>query len=132
MADDDDVVYPLIDNDDLIVAGLVPEDYDDIRDAAALLLGIDVSSGSALIDLDGSDGGGGVAPAPSTIGTPVGSNSTDGISSVGKRKSGVWADFDEIYETVNGSQIQTTAIYKMCKSKLSARSSAGTGLLIRH
>ena len=26
MADDDDVVYPLIGNDDLIVAGLLPED----------------------------------------------------------------------------------------------------------
>ena len=41
MADDDDVVYPLIGNDD---------------DAAALL-GIDVGRGSALIDLDGGDGG---------------------------------------------------------------------------
>ena len=69
------------------------------------MLGIDVGSGSALIDLDGGDGGGGAAPAPSTTttGTPIGSNSTDGILSLGKRKSGVWVDFDEIYETVNGS-----------------------------
>ena len=53
MADDDDVVYPLISNDDLIAAGLLPEDDDDIRDDAAALLGIDVGSGSAPIDLDG-------------------------------------------------------------------------------
>ena len=33
---------------------------------------------------------------------------------------------------MNGQKIRTAAIYKMCKSKLSARSSAGTGHLIRH
>ena len=36
MADDDDVIYPLTGNDDLIVAGLVPEDNDDIHDDAAV------------------------------------------------------------------------------------------------
>ena len=129
MADDNDVVYPLTGNDDMITAGLVPEDDDDIRDNAAAFLGIDVGSGSAPIDLDGGDSGGGAATA---TGTPVGSNSTDGISYVGKRKSGVWVDFDEIYETVNGQKVRTAAICKMCKSKLSARSSAGTSHLIRH
>ena len=89
MADDDDVVYPLTGNDDLITVGLLPEDDDDICDDAAVLLGIDVSSGFAPIDLDGGDGGGGAAPAATATGTPVGSNSTDGISSLGKRKSGV-------------------------------------------
>ena len=33
---------------------------------------------------------------------------------------------------MNGSKIRTVAICKMCKSKLSARSSVGTGHLIRH
>ena len=134
MADDDDVVYPLTGNDDLIAAGLVPEDDDDIRDDAAALLGIDVGSGSAPIDLDGGDSGGGAEPAPSMTATrtSVGSNSTDGTSCLGKHKSGVWVDFDEIYEIVNGQKVRTAAIYKMCKSKLSARSSAGTGHLIRH
>ena len=126
MADDDDVVYPLTGNDDLITAGLLLEDDDDIRDDVVALLGIDVGSGSAPIDLDG---GGGAEPAPSATATwtPVGSNNTDGISSLGKRKSGVWVDFDEIYETVNGQKVQTAAI-----CRLSARSSAGTGHLIRH
>ena len=91
MADDDDVVYPLTGNDDLITVGLLPEDDDDIHDDAATLLGIDVGSGSAPIDLDGGNGGGGAEPAPSatTTGTPIGSNSTDGTSCLSKRKSGV-------------------------------------------
>ena len=107
MADDDDVVYPLTSNDNMIMVGLAPEDDDDICDDTAVLLGINVGSGSAPINLDGGDGGGGAAPAPAAmaIGTLVGSNSTYGISSVDKRKSSVWVDFDEIYETMNGSQI---------------------------
>ena len=122
MADDDDVVYPLTGNDDLITAGLLLEDDDDIRDDVVALLGIDVGSGSAPIDLDGGDSGGWVESVPSAMmtGTPIGSNSTDGTSCLGKRKSGVWVDFDEIYETMNGSKIQTAAICKICKSKLSA------------
>ena len=95
MVDDDDVVYPLAGNDDLIEVGLLLEDDDDIRDDAAVLLGIDVGSGSAPIDLDGGNGGGWVEPAPSATatGTPVSSNSIDGTSCLGKRKSGVWVDF---------------------------------------
>ena len=72
MADDDDVVYPLTGNNDLIAAGLLLEDDEDIHDDVAALLGIDVGSGSTPIDLDGGDGGGGVEPA-TTARTPVGS-----------------------------------------------------------
>jgi hypothetical protein len=97
--DDDNVAYPLTGNDDLKVAGLVPDDVDDIHEDAAALLGIDVGSSSTPIDLDTGDGGGGAAMA---TGLPVGSTSTDGTSSVGKCKYGVWVDFEEIYETVNG------------------------------
>ena len=39
MADDDDVVYPLTGNDDLIAAGLLLEDDNDIHDNTAALLG---------------------------------------------------------------------------------------------
>ena len=107
VADDDDVVYPLTDNNDLIAAGLLLEDDDDIRDDAAALLGIDVCRGFAPIDLDGGDGGGGAESAPSAMatGTSVGSNYTDGTSCLGKRKFGVWVDFDEIYETMNGQKV---------------------------
>jgi hypothetical protein len=55
--DDDNVVYPLIGNDDLKAAGLVPEDDDDIHEDVPTLLSIDVDSGSPQIVLDASDGG---------------------------------------------------------------------------
>jgi hypothetical protein len=102
MAGEDDIVWPLTGNDDLTVAGLAPKNDNDTCEDAAVLFGIDVGSGSIPIDLDGDSGEG-----ATTTGTPVGSNistpSTASISSlVGKRKSAVWADFDKIYETVNG------------------------------
>jgi len=37
------------------------------------------------------------------------------------------ADFDEIYETMNGVKICTKATCKMCKSTLSARSRGAAG-----
>jgi hypothetical protein len=119
MADDDDV-NPVTSNDDLHVAGLVPDDKDDIQADAAALLGIDLTS--ALVDLSSNlaDAGGGPATA---IDTPVGSTSIDGgtgTSSVGKRKSTVWVDFDEVFEKVNVSNVRTVAIYRMCKTRLSA------------
>jgi hypothetical protein len=131
---DDKIVWPLTGNDDLIMAGLAPKDEDDTHEDTAALFGIDVHSGSAAsINLDGSGGEG-----ATTTRTPIYSNGLTpsvvgtGMSSgpgVGKRKSAMWADFDEIYETVNGRQISTKATYKMCKHTLSARSNAGTGRL---
>ena len=104
---------------------------------AAALFGNYVGSGSAApIDLDGGGGEG-----ATTTRTPVCSNSSTlsiagtGTSSetvVGKRKSIMWANFDEIYETVNGRKIYTKATCKICKHTLSARSNAGTGHLKRH
>ena len=88
---DDDIVYPVTSNEDLITVGLSPERDDDVRDAAAALFGVDVGSGPTPIDLDGGDDGGGatLASSATATGTLVGSNSTDGISSLSKRKSGV-------------------------------------------
>ena len=72
--------------------------------------------------VDGDTGGGAV--------TATGACSTDthGTSSSGKRKSSVWADFKEVKE----NDVRIAAICKMCSKRLSARSSAGTGHLIRH
>nr|AWA44676.1 putative transposase [Saccharum officinarum] len=102
MATNDDIVWPLIGNNDLVVASLAPENDDDAHEDAAALFGIDVGSGSAPIDLDGGGGEGATA-----TGTPIYSNgSTPSVattsSGVGKHKSAVWADFDEIFEIVNG------------------------------
>ena len=132
---DDEIIWSLTGNDDLIATGLALEDDDDTHEDTAALFGIDVGGGSAVsIDLDGGGGEG-----KTTTGTPACSNgsapSVAGNSSgvgTGKRKSAVWADFDEIYETVNGRKICTKATCKMCKHTLSARSNAGTGHLKRH
>ena len=67
---DDDIVYPITGNEDLIAAGLSPERNDDVRDAAAALLGVDVRSSPAPIDLDGGDAG----AAATTTGMAVASN----------------------------------------------------------
>ena len=103
---DDDIVYPITGNEDLIAAGLPPND--DVRDAAAALFDVDVGSSPALIDLDGDDAGAvamatGMAVASNTNSTD--GNGTPTSSAVGKRKSTVWADFEEIYEKVNGNKI---------------------------
>jgi hypothetical protein len=130
---DADVVYPITGNKNLIMAGLLLEDDDDIHHDATALFGVDLlGSGSAPIDLDG-DGAGAVVTA---IGTPMGSNTSSTndtlTSSISKQKSSVWVDFEEIYVVVNGNKIQTQAICRMCKAILSARSTAGTDHLIRH
>jgi hypothetical protein len=113
---DNDVIYPVTGNKDLAATGLPQEDDDDIS-----------------VDLLGT---GGAGPAATATGMPVASNTTGTddtpTSSLSKRKSGVWVDFDEIYKVVNGNKIRTQAICKMCRATLSARSAAGTAHLIRH
>ena len=96
------------------------------------MFGIDLGDGYAPIDLDGG-GGEGATATGTTVGSTSSTPSVAGTgTSVGKRKFAVWADFDEIYETVNGVKICTKATCKICKSTLSARSSAGTGHFNRH
>jgi hypothetical protein len=109
--------------------GMAPEgeNNDDIDDDAAALFGVDLG--------DNDSGEGAIVTA-----NPVGSDSNGstlfvvaaGIGKVGKHKSPVWDDFEEIFETVNGVEICTKAKCKMCKSTLSSRSSAGTGHMKRH
>ena len=103
------------------------EDDDDIREDAAALFGIDVSDGNVhnnVVDVDADDAGGGgpVAAAGAC------SIDTHGISSSGKRKFSVWADFKEVKK----NNVRVAAICKMYSKRLSARSCAGTGHLIRH
>ena len=88
MADaDDEIVWPLTGNDNLIAAGLAPEDDDDTQEDTAGLFGL--------------DGGGGEGATATR--TPVCSNSsTPSIAGTGtssgssKHKSAMWANFYEI------------------------------------
>jgi hypothetical protein len=114
---EDDVVYPITGNDNLIEAGLPLEDDDDTHEDAAALLGTDVGSNSTPIDLDGG-GGEGATRTRITVGSNSNSTNVVDTSSVGKRKSAVWANFDEIYENVNGKKVCTKAICKICKHTL--------------
>jgi hypothetical protein len=123
----------MAEDDGLLPPGLAPEgkNDDDTRDDAATLFGIDLGDGYiAPIELD-SDGGEGAT----TTGNSNSNGSAPSIAgngNVGKRKSPVWDNFDEIFETVNGVKICTKATCKMCKTTLSARSSASTSHLKRH
>lgn len=104
------------------------EDDDDLGDDAAALLGIDVGDND-VIDVDG-EVGDGDAPTVTPQATGVGSTDTHGTSTAaaGGKKSAVWNHFVEIKE----GELRVAAICKLCRKKLSARSSAGTGHLIRH
>ena len=107
------------------------EDDDDVREDAAALFGIDVGDDGVpnnninVIDVDADAGDGGGAAAE-----PAGccSMDTQGTTTSGKRKSSVWADFKEVKE----NDVRVAAVCNMCGKRLSARSSAGTGHLIRH
>ena len=117
--------------DGLLPLGLAPEgeNDDDTRADAAALFGIDLGDGSAApIDVDADGGEGATATANSNGSAP----SVAGTGNTSKRKSPMWADFEEIYEIINGSRICTKAVCKMCKSTLSARSAASTGHLKMH
>jgi len=121
----------MADEDGLLPVGLAPEgeNDDDTRADAAALFGIDLGDGSAApIDVD-ADGGEG---ATATVNSNGSAPSVAGTGNTSKRKSPMWADFEEIYEVISGSRICTKAVCKMCKSTLSARSAAGTGHLKRH
>jgi hypothetical protein len=123
MAEDDGLLPPGL--------ALEGENDDDTRADAAAMFGFDLGDGSATptpIDLDDDGGEGATATVNSNGFVP----SVAGNGNTGKCKSPVWADFEEIFEDVNGVKICTKAICKMCKSTLSPRSTAGTGHLKRH
>ena len=119
--------YPLHGSDSQDEEDLEIEDDDDVREDAAALFGIDVDDNDVpnnnVIDVDAGDGGGAAAE-------PAGccSMDTQGTTTSGKRKSSTWDDFKEVKE----NDVRVAAVCNMCGKRLSARSSAGTGHLIRH
>ena len=121
---DDGVRYPQTINDELRELGQLPDDVDDMGDAVAVFFGR-----SAPIDLDGTAASAAAAVAAAT--SPSDAASLASSTTTGKRRSPVWADFDEVKETVDGEE-RVIAICKFCKSRLSAKSAHGTKHLLRH
>jgi hypothetical protein len=60
--------------------------------------------------------------------------STDNQGRTRKRASSspVWEDFEQVFNFENGKRVRTHAICHHCKQQFSAKSSAGTGHLLRH
>jgi len=104
-------------NDELRATGQIPDDEDDMGDAAHLLFG----RSAAPTNRDDA-----AASAAATSDAASLASST-----TSKRRSPVWANFDEIIETVDG-EVRVVAICKLCKSRLSGKSANGTGHLKRH
>jgi hypothetical protein len=101
--------------------GQLPDDVDDMGDAAVVLFG---HNGPPTIDLDEPA----PAPAPAASNASLASSNT---STGSKRKSPWWQDFTEVVDVVDGVSM-VMAVCNMCKSKLTARSAVGTGHLHRH
>jgi hypothetical protein len=57
---------------------------------------------------------------------------TSVVSGLGKRKYKCWDDFEQIFENINGNKVRTHAIYKICRTTLTAKSTADTGHILRH
>jgi hypothetical protein len=77
----------------------------------------------------------------SRIGTGTGSTSplelfpdsdAGGSNSNSKKRSKCWNDFDELTKIVNGKKVRYVACCDFCKQTLTARSTSGTGHLLRH
>ena len=122
---------PLHGSDSQAKEDLEIEDDDDVCEDVAALFGIDVDDDGVpnnnvnVIDVDADTGdseGAAVEPAGCY------SMDTQGTTTFGKHKSSVCADFKEVKE----NDVRVAVVCNMCGKRLSARSSAGTGHLIRH
>jgi hypothetical protein len=114
--DDDNGRYPRTINEELVELGQLPDDVDDMGDAAAALFGVDSTHNLGPVS------------------DAAGSNELDSLtsSSTGKRRSAIWDDFTEVAENHNGKKVCIAGICKFCKARLSANSNAGTRHLLRH
>jgi hypothetical protein len=108
---DDDIFYPTTINKDLMIASwLIHEDEDSVCEDVVALFGSNV----ALINLDVGVAEGGA----SDEGSNSNSNGAS-LATIGKRpRSAVWNDYDEVFETINGKTVRSTARCKFCKAEL--------------
>ena len=121
-------------NDDLRACGLPADDDDDLTAGAEALFGSSV----APINVDAPDAGagaGGDGVGASATQTPASTPTASTANNIvlKRARSGAWNDFEPIFETLpSGKQVRIAAKCRHCNHVLSARSSSGTGHLLRH
>ena len=105
------------------VMGTQGDDEDDLEEERIEVFG---NTASPLRDLS--------HPEPHDDGTGAdGNGAPSGSSASNKRsRSEVWDDFEELFEERNGAQVRVSAKCNYCHKTLSARSTGGTGHLLRH
>ena len=122
-------------NDDLRACGLPADDDDDDLTAGAEAL---FGSSVAPINVDAPDagagaGGDGVGASATQTPSSTPTASTANNIVLKRARSGAWNDFEPIFETLpSGKQVRIAAKCRHCNHVLSARSSSGTGHLLRH
>jgi len=96
-------------------------------------------SSVAPINVDAPDdagaGGGGDGVGASATQTPASTPTASTANNIvlKRARSGAWNDFEPIFETLpSGKQVRIAAKCRHCNHVLSARSSSGTGHLLRH
>ena len=102
-------------------------DLDPVAENEELLLQSHIQFGSSAAADEVPSG-----DATSSGHTAEGSTASQSRSRKRKSTSPVWDDFEEVYNFENGKKVRTHAICFHCKQQFSARSSAGTGHLLRH
>jgi hypothetical protein len=89
-------------------------------------------------DSDGSSAGVGDGAAGASASSPVdvGVSPTVSTTKMTRRakanRSDVWQDMDEVKKVIGGKEVRVSAIYKVCKSRLSVSSNGGTSHLRHH
>ena len=104
------------------------EDHNEAMDARQALLGVGVTHLDPvdLEDFVASRTG----TATDSTSPPASTTASAGGGS--RKRSKVWNNFDELTNLVNGKRVRYVARCKFCHETLSARSSSGTGHLLRH
>jgi hypothetical protein len=104
------------------------EDHNEAMDARQALLGVGVTHLDPvdLEDFVASRTG----TATDSTSPPASTTASAGGGS--RKRSKVWNNFDELTNLVNGKRVRYAARCKFCHETLSARSSSGTGHLLRH
>jgi hypothetical protein len=104
------------------------EDHNEAMDARQALMGFGVTHLDP-IELEDFVGSKTSTATDSTI-PPTSTTASAGGGS--RKRSKVWNNFDELTNLVNGKRVRYAARCKYCHETLSARSSSGTGHLLRH